>query len=418
MVCLFLISFLYIAAVDRSSIFLVLIAVILIYLWSLGVRVLYLVFSCIFILAVFKSGLIESSPDSLLYHFDFSFNQSNSITFRPIPSGVSFLFITVIVLMVTVEDRSNFFNVSATAIFFPHILSGPILHKAIEVKEEPLYKCFPNFCMVFGGGLLLLESSNNIKNYFDLIGTTDGASSYVRAWVFYLYLLANFFGYSLIATAYSRLFGIEIPINFNAPSLSNSPSDFWLRWHRSLSLVFRNIMFKKLLSVRSPRVVAVFAVMILSGVWHGWGINYLIWGALHGLIIVLYPKKLPIVVNYAFMLIFFPMTWISFYTTDITTIMEQYRGVFQGHDNLPYPGLKSMASMFFMLALSFVPYSRLMKLAQIQVSLHATEPYAIHHCDEARLSAQALSVIAAGVLLALCYSYGIGLSSGFLYQRF
>src|SRR4029078_3721838 len=98
-----------------------------------------------------------------------------------------------------------------------------------------------------------------------------------------------FVGYSDMATGLGRLFGIELPQNFNSPYQALNPSDFWRRWHISLSRWLRDYLYISLGGTRCSELRRNFnlmATMVLGGLWHGASWTFAIWGLYHGLLLV------------------------------------------------------------------------------------------------------------------------------------
>ena len=136
-------------------------------------------------------------------------------------------------------------------------------------------------------------------------------------------IFADFGGYSLIALGLAGLLGYRLPINFNAPFISTDPSDFWSRWHITLSQWLRQYLFSPL-ALRAKRkgkmgVSAFLSVMILGGLWHGASWNFVIWGLMHGLlltIVFLYRQKIrypiPACLAIPGMFVFVSFLWVFF----------------------------------------------------------------------------------------------------------
>ena len=102
-------------------------------------------------------------------------------------------------------------------------------------------------------------------------------------------IYADFSAYSDIARGVARWFGFELIVNFNHPYIAHSPTDFWRRWHISLSTWFRDYVYIPLGGSRVPspqREANVIATFLLSGFWHGASWNFVLWGLYHGLLLV------------------------------------------------------------------------------------------------------------------------------------
>jgi len=140
---------------------------------------------------------------------------------------------------------------------------------------------------VFGAAKKLLIADNLVP-LVD-VAFTD-SPQFLQAWLglfaYTLQLYFDFSGYSDMAIGVSRLFGFQIPFNFNSPYKASSVSDFWLRWHISLSRFLRNYLYIPLGGNRNGQVARyrnLIVTMLLGGLWHGANWTFVIWGGLHGL---------------------------------------------------------------------------------------------------------------------------------------
>lgn len=130
-----------------------------------------------------------------------------------------------------------------------------------------------------------------VNNIFNDI---DGAStiSLIIGIVFFSFqIYADFSGYSLIARGVSKLLGFDLMVNFNKPYIATNISDFWRRWHISLSTWFRDYLYIPLGGNRTKPLrnyMNLMIVFLVSGLWHGANWTFVIWGALHGFFQVIY----------------------------------------------------------------------------------------------------------------------------------
>nr|WP_242427377.1 MBOAT family O-acyltransferase [Vibrio nigripulchritudo] len=317
-------------------------------------------------------------------------------------------------------------SILSTSIFFPHVLAGPILHKPLTLEsnknQDLLYRNLFIGIAMFSLGTILLECSTVIYERFEYINSLNYFNSYISATIFYLYLFSNFFGYSMIASGYAKFFGIEIPINFMAPGLSRNPSEFWLRWHRSLSLFFRNYVFKSLIKRNINILVATFLVMVLSGIWHGWGWNYIIWGGVHGTLLILYKlfsnSRYERIKFLAFFVLI-PVTWIPFYSNSYHELTSNL--LLLTAQNIPALndiGIKASLCILISTALILTPYNRVMKFLNIEVAMSIKEPYGRHSTKIKGGKTLYFVILMALVVLGILFSYGVGTNSTFEYQRF
>ena len=173
---------------------------------------------------------------------------------------------------------------------------------------------------------------HNISNYFLL----DSYQMLFALILFSIQIYFDFSGYSDIARGLAFLFGIKLKINFKQPYFSTSPSDFWQRWHISLSTWLRDYLYIPLGGNRKGYIrtnINLMVTMLLGGLWHGASWNFVFWGGLHGIYLIIYKlfrikistnnkfpfyyKLLKIFLMYLLILI----TWLPFRTEDIHTTL-------------------------------------------------------------------------------------------------
>lgn len=193
------------------------------------------------------------------------------------------------------ENKPHFNEVVLYVFFFPVFSVGPIENfKAIQPRalnvsfslEEIVYGAvrvmFGLFKVVYLADTLLLPL---IESY-----SLEHISSF-EAWVWtvlsFVYLYLNFSGFSDLAIGVSKWFGINVRENFNHPYLSSNIQEFWQRWHISLGAWVSQYLYFPLVRNNGKPLFSLLIVFILMGAWHYINLNYLIWGVMHGLAMVL-----------------------------------------------------------------------------------------------------------------------------------
>ena len=184
--------------------------------------------------------------------------------------------------------------------FFPQLIAGPIVHHAEmmpQFRNKSMGKLLTGNLAVgsaifFLGLFKKVVIADNISPFADSVFSAAEAGSVISfadAWAgslaysFQIYF--DFSGYSDMAIGIGRLFGINLPLNFNSPYKATGIVDFWRRWHMTLSRFLRDYLYIPLGGNRlgpQRRYVNMFVVMLLGGLWHGAGWNFVMWGALHG----------------------------------------------------------------------------------------------------------------------------------------
>ena len=191
--------------------------------------------------------------------------------------------------------------------FFPQLVAGPIIRAKdflpqLREKSEKMRNGFTlrlitvtnknlkiGLTLIIFGLFKKIFFADNIGPYVDeIFGNVIGKNS-LEIWLatigFGIQIYTDFSGYSDIAIGAALILGFSIPINFNKPYFATSPSDFWKRWHISLSSWLRDYLYIPLGGNRGTKLrpyLNLMIVMLLGGFWHGASWNFILWGALHG----------------------------------------------------------------------------------------------------------------------------------------
>jgi alginate O-acetyltransferase complex protein AlgI len=218
-----------------------------------------------------------------------------------LPIGISFFTFTQIAFLVdTYQGKVSeyrFVHYLLFVTYFPHLIAGPVLHHKEmmpQFDQDASYRpSRANFAIglsifVFGLAKKVLIADNLAPHAAVIFDATPSPSLLlawggVLAYSFQLYF--DFSGYSDMAIGLSRMFGIRLPLNFNSPYKSVNIIEFWRRWHMTLSRFLRDYLYIALGGNRHGalrRYGNLMATMVLGGLWHGAGWNFVIWGFLHG----------------------------------------------------------------------------------------------------------------------------------------
>ncbi|OQX49594.1 MAG: hypothetical protein B5M46_04835 [Epsilonproteobacteria bacterium 4484_20] len=223
-----------------------------------------------------------------------------------LPIGLSFYTFSMIGYYVDLYQKKvqydqNFLDLLLFIAFWPHLAAGPILRaKNIFTnifREEPLSKRTVTIALVLIaiGLVKKLLVADNIGAYVNWnLSYGVAEMNILEAWAtmlgFSAQIYADFSGYSDMAIGFALLMGFKLPANFNYPYRATTVTEFWHRWHISLSTWFRDYLYFPLGGNRKGRYRTYFNIMlvfVLSGIWHGAGIGFAIWGAIHGAILVM-----------------------------------------------------------------------------------------------------------------------------------
>lgn len=260
--------------------------------------------------------LIDIGVNLLILFFfkysDFIITNINNITHLnipllniPLPIGVSFntfqsLSYIIDVYRGTVKCEKSFYNYLTYTMLFPQIIAGPIVrYETVDEELENKNISIDNFTegmkrFIIGLGKKVLIA-NNIGALWNVIEIGDYTSlTFILAWfailAFALQIYFDFSGYSDMAIGLARIFGMKFDENFNFPYISKNITEFWRRWHITLSSWFRDYIYIPLGGNRKgilKQIRNILIVWLLTGAWHGASWNFILWGVYFGVILIL-----------------------------------------------------------------------------------------------------------------------------------
>jgi alginate O-acetyltransferase complex protein AlgI len=331
--------------------------------------------SCLFInlsvLGFFKYfGFFTQGLVNFLESVGFS---ANAPTLKILlPLGLSFFIFQVSSYVIDVyrgdlKPEESLVNFGTFVVYFPHMAAGPIMPAKILIPQIVAKKIKPDFENVQSALFLITLGlfrkiviadtlAPMVNRVLDNPDTFSWQSLLIASVGFGLQIYGDFAGYSAIARGVSRLFGIEMMVNFTQPYLASSITDFWRRWHISLSSWFRDYLYIPLGGNKKGRVrtnVNLLVVMLIAGLWHGAAIGFIFWGLLHGLYLIIDKSfaplkvklrlRVPMITFWGWLMtqgfVFF--AWIFFRNPDMTEstyllyrIMSRGGGIFEISDAL------------------------------------------------------------------------------------
>lgn len=217
-----------------------------------------------------------------------------------VPVGISFYTLSIVGYLIDVyrskyAAEKSIIHFMLHVMYFPHILQGPIarydsLSKQFGESIKPNYQA-----MTFGMQLMIwgyikkLVVADRVGIFVDAVYSNvyiqEGTILFIASIMYTIQLYMDFSGCVDIARGISEIFGIHLTQNFRQPYLSSSINDFWRRWHISLSSWFRDYVYIPLGGNRkgsTRRWINLLVVFSISGLWHGVGTNFAIWGLIHG----------------------------------------------------------------------------------------------------------------------------------------
>jgi len=232
-----------------------------------------------------------------------SFNVSTII----LPVGISFYTFQTIsytfdIYRNKVKPVNNIIDFGFYVSFFPQLVAGPIVRAAEFVPQ--LYQKFKLTAQEFSHALFLIIngllkkmlisdyiSINYVDRIFDSPLSYSGFENAMAVYGYSLQIYCDFSGYTDIAIGVALLLGFRLPINFNSPYKAVNVTDFWHRWHISLSSWLRDYLYIPLGGNKKGKVrknVNLMITMLLGGLWHGADLRFIIWGGIHGLALVIH----------------------------------------------------------------------------------------------------------------------------------
>ena len=232
-------------------------------------------------------------------------------TFEPLdiflPVGISFftfqsLSYTLDVYRRDLKPLDNLLDYVFYVSFFPQLVAGPIVRARDFIPQirQPLFVSNE----MFGQGVFFIISGlfkkavisdyisiNFVERIFDNPGLYSGIENLFGVYGYALQIYCDFSGYSDMAIGIALLLGFRFPINFNSPYKSDSVTEFWHRWHISLSTWLRDYLYISLGGNRKGKLrtyINLILTMLLGGLWHGASWNFIVWGGLHGMALAIH----------------------------------------------------------------------------------------------------------------------------------
>lgn len=294
----------------------------------------------------------------LFKYSDFTINNINQIFGSKIPLlklalpiGISFYTFQIISYVVDVyrgkvKAQKSFLKIATYISLFPQLIAGPIVrYETIEKELDSRTSNFENFAygvrrFVIGLGKKVLIA-NMLGELCDVFSTTN-EKSILFYWIFAisysLQIYFDFSAYSDMAIGLGRMFGFHFLENFNYPYISKSITEFWRRWHMSLSSWFRDYVYIPLGGNRKGTIILVrniFIVWVLTGIWHGANWTFVIWGLMFGIMLIIeklfltkHLEKMPSILQRIYVLFTVMISFIIFNANSIGEAWNNIIGLF------------------------------------------------------------------------------------------
>lgn len=318
------------------------------------------------------------------------FDANFTINDIALPLGISFFTFRSIsyvtdVYMGRSEAQKNPVNAALYISFFPQVSMGPIMESnaflaQLQERRFQLDRFNSGIKRFIAGMAKKLIIADTLGVIVDIVfSSAAGERTVVAAWTgiigYSLQLYFDFSGYSDMAIGLSGLFGFETPENFDYPYMASSITDFWRRWHMTLSKFFRDYVYIPLGGNRRGNVyVHIFIVFLLTGLWHGAAWNFVVWGLWHGLfrlIEMVFTRtgielKVPSALKHAYALSVVGIGWVLFRADSLSAGLRYLGnmvgvGVSSFADSYSIFMLKSSLGVFLIGILFCFPVTKKMK---------------------------------------------------------
>ena len=268
-----------------------------------------------------------------------------------LPIGISFYTFQIISYIIDVYNgkvnvQKNIIKLATYVSLFPQLVAGPIVrYQTVEKELDDRVHSFNNFAYGIRRFTIGLAKKVLIANALgELCSKTFLADekAVVFFWIFgisyMLQLYFDFSAYSDMAIGLGRIFGFHFPENFNYPYISKSITEFWRRWHISLSTWFKDYVYIPLGGNREGKykqIRNILIVWLLTGIWHGANWTFLIWGLLFGIILIIekiwlnkFMEKLPSFIRRIYVLFIVMILFIIFNSDNMSVALTNIKGLF------------------------------------------------------------------------------------------
>ena len=366
---------------------------------------------------------------------DFAVENFNALTGLSIPAlklalpiGISFytfqcISYTVDVYRGEAKAQRNIIHFGAYVALFPQLIAGPIV-RYVEVDRalENRKTTWEDFSEGLLGFLVGLGKKILLANQFGALTEVFRASVEKSVLFFWLYGIAfalhiyfDFSGYSDMAVGLGRIFGFRFPRNFNYPYISRSVTEFWRRWHMTLSQWFRDYVYIPMGGNRVGKgrwVINILTVWMLTGLWHGAAWNFVVWGLLFAALLLVekwvpFLTRLPRVLRHIYVSLIVIVSFMIFNAQSLTQAARDLGGLLGigGYPLLSAEAVYYLKSYLPLLVAGCVGATPLVRNLALGLDQRKPEPV--------------LRLAVAGALLLVCTAYLVdGSFNPFLYFRF
>ncbi len=269
-----------------------------------------------------------------------------------LPIGISFYTFQILSYVIDVYKgkvrvQKNILFLGAYITAFPQLIAGPIVRYETIEKElinrthniDKIYEGISRFIIGLSKKVLIANNVGFITTHvMNQSPTTYGFIGSLTAMLCYtLQIYFDFSGYSDMAIGIGKILGFNFPENFNYPYIATSITDFWHRWHITLSTWFKEYVYIPLGGNRVKwyrHIINLLIVWLLTGLWHGASINFLLWGLYYGMFLIIEKyllknilDKTPNFIKHIYSLIIIVIGWTIFYNTNLNNLIDTFKAM-------------------------------------------------------------------------------------------
>lgn len=342
---------------EPKYIVLMLLTVLIVYIFGLKMngtkstksKRIYLILSIfLLLLNLFIFKYLDFSIGILNSIFKSNINKINLV----LPIGISFYTFQILSYVIdlyrgNVKVQKNYFRLLLYVSFFPQLIAGPIVRYETVENEisnrkttlEGFIFGFKRFIWGLGKKVII---ANNVAYFCDYVYSNYTLYGSGILWVasicYTLQIYFDFSGYSDMAIGLGKMFGFNFLENFNYPYIVKSITEFWRKWHISLSSFFRDYVYIPLGGNRvsnTKLIRNIFIVWTLTGIWHGASYNFILWGLYYALILLVeklflgkYLEKLPNIVKLLYSLLLINIGWVIFRIENLSDLLQILNNLF------------------------------------------------------------------------------------------
>ncbi|MBN7774541.1 MBOAT family O-acyltransferase [Clostridium aminobutyricum] len=312
----------------------------------------------------------------------------------PLPVGISFYTFQAMSYIIDlyrgkVQVQKNVIAFGTYVALFPQLIAGPIvrfesIEQQLRHREVTMEKFASGVrCFIIGLSKKVLLANNIGILWTSVSNLNAGEVSVLTAWLgaiaFTMQIYYDFSGYSDMAIGLGRMFGFEFRMNFNYPYRSKSITEFWSRWHISLSTWFKEYVYIPLGGNRKGllrQLINIFLVWMLTGLWHGASWNFVAWGVYFAVLLILektfllkFLNRFPGIVGHFYTMFFVIISWVIFSNDDLSKGLHYIQSMFGLNSAVAFDGrsLYLLANYFPLIVLLAVCATPVPKMVFLKI---------------------------------------------------